>query len=199
MDTLFALAVYALATSATPGPNTLMVSAAAAQVGVRRVVPHMLGITIGFPMMLLAIGLGLGWPFQEFPWLHRALQVAGTAWLLVLAWKIARAPPPGAEGQRAGARPPLGFWGAAAFQWINPKAWLIALAAVPAFTTPAEPIWPQALLMAGVFAAVSLPCIGLWAGIGASAGRLLSTPARARAFNRAMAVLLVLSLVPAWL
>ena len=195
MDTLLALAVFAVATSATPGPNTIMVSAAAAQVGVRRVFPHMMGITIGFPAMLLAIGLGLGWPFQAFPWLHRVLQVAGTAWLLWLAWKIATAPPPG-EGE---ARPPLGFWGAAAFQWINPKAWMIALAAVPAFTTPTAPMLPQALLMAAVFAAVSLPLLWMWAAIGLGARRLLATPRRLRAFNVTMAVLLVLSLVPAWL
>lgn len=195
MDALLALTGFAIATSATPGPNTLMVSAAAAQVGVRRVMPHMMGITLGFPAMLLAIGLGLGWPFQQFPWLHRVLQVAGTAWLLWLAWKIATAPPPGG-GE---ARPPLGFWGAAAFQWINPKAWMIALAAVPAFTTPAAPMLPQALLMAAVFAAVSLPLLWMWAAIGLGARRLLATPARLRAFNVTMAVLLVLSLVPAWL
>jgi threonine/homoserine/homoserine lactone efflux protein len=195
MDALLALTGFAIATSATPGPNTLMVSAAAAQVGVRRLMPHMMGITLGFPAMLLAIGLGLGWPFQQFPWLHRVLQVAGTAWLLWLAWKIATAPPPGG-GE---ARPPLGFWGAAAFQWINPKAWMIALAAVPAFTTPAAPMLPQALLMAAVFAAVSLPLLWMWAAIGLGARRLLATPARLRAFNVTMAVLLVLSLVPAWL
>jgi threonine/homoserine/homoserine lactone efflux protein len=193
MDAL-ALSGFALATSASPGPNTMMVSAAAAQVGVRRVLPHMLGITVGFPGMMVAVALGLGWPFEAFPWLHRALQVAGTLWLLVLAWKIATAPPPGS----AEARPPLGFWGAVAFQWVNPKAWMIVLAAVPAFTAPAAPMLPQALAMAAVFAAVSLPTLWLWAVVGVGARRWLGEGRRARAFNIAMATMLVGSLVPAW-
>lgn len=192
---LLAVTAFALAASATPGPNTLMVSAAAAQAGVRPVLPHMLGITLGFPAMMVAVAAGLGWPFAAFPWLHDALKLAGSAWLLWLAWRIASAPPPG-EGAP---RPPLGFWGAAAFQWVNPKAWMIVLAAVPAFTAPAQPILPQALLLAAVFAAISLPTLWLWAAIGAGARRFLATRARARAFNVTMAVLLVASLLPAWL
>ncbi|MBB3897585.1 LysE family translocator [Roseococcus suduntuyensis] len=195
MDSLLALIAFAIATSATPGPNTLMVSAAAARSGLRAVVPHMLGITLGFPAMLVAIAAGLGWPFQRFPWLHPALQMVGAAWLVWLAWKIAQAPPP--DGRPAA--PPLGFWGAAAFQWVNPKAWMIALAAVPAFTRPEAPLLPQALGMAAVFALVSLPCLLIWAGVGLGARRFLATPARLRTFNRVMAVLLVLSLVPAFL
>lgn len=195
MDSLLPLIAFALATSATPGPNTLMVSAAAARAGLRAVVPHMMGITLGFPAMLVAIAAGLGWPFQAFPWLHPALQLLGAAWLAWLAWKIAQAPP----HDGGPAAPPLGFWGAAAFQWVNPKAWMIALAAVPAFTRPDAPLLPQALGMAAVFALVSLPCLLLWAGVGLGARRLLATPARLRAFNRVMAVLLVLSLVPAFL
>ena len=192
MDYALALIGFALATSATPGPNTLMVTAAAAQFGLRRVLPHMLGITLGFPAMILALALGLGLPFAQFPWLHRAMQVAGGLWLLWFAWKIATARPAGS----AEARAPLGFWGAAGFQWVNPKAWMIALAALPAFTTPGLPILPQALVVAGVFALVSMPCLLFWGWLGQTTGRLLGQGARLRAFNIAMAVLLVLSLVP---
>lgn len=192
MEQVLTLFGFALATSATPGPNVLMVAAAAAQAGVARVVPHMLGITVGFPAMILAIALGLGVPFAAFPWLHVAMQVVGGAWLLWLAWKIASAPPPEAGGGVA----PLGFWGAAGFQWVNPKAWLIALAALPAFTTPGEPILPQALLIAGVFALVSFPSLLLWAWFGTAARRLLGGGVRLRLFNGAMALLLVLSLWP---
>lgn len=200
MDSLLALLAFAIATSGTPGPNTLMVSAAAARSGLRAVVPHMLGITLGFPAMLVAIAVGLGWPFQEFPWLHGVLQVVGAAWLLLLAWKIAAAPPPaGGLASPPASVPLLGFWGAAAFQWVNPKAWLIALAAVPAFTRAEAALLPQALTMAAVFALVSLPCLLLWAGVGLGARRWLGSPARLLWFNRGMAVLLVLSLVPALL
>ncbi|WP_431282776.1 LysE family translocator [Humitalea sp. 24SJ18S-53] len=192
MEYALTLFGFAIATSATPGPNVLMVAAAAAQAGVARVVPHMMGITLGFPAMLLAIALGLGWPFAAFPWLHVAMQVAGAAWLLWLAWKIASAPPPG----EAGGVVPLGFWGAAGFQWVNPKAWMIALAALPAFTTPGEPILPQAALIALVFALVSLPTLFVWAWFGTAARRLLGGGVRLRVFNGTMAFLLVLSLVP---
>ncbi|MBY0337127.1 MAG: LysE family translocator [Acetobacteraceae bacterium] len=192
MEYALALTGFAIATSATPGPNVLMVAAASAQVGVRRVLPHMMGITVGFPAMFVVVALGLELPFAQIPWLHRGMQVAGGLWLLWLAWKIATAPPPGS----AAARPPLGFWGAAAFQWVNPKAWMIVLAALPAFTTPGAPVLPQALLIAAVFAAVSLPCLLLWGWIGLAAARVLGTGGRLRAFNIGMALLLVLSLVP---
>jgi threonine/homoserine/homoserine lactone efflux protein len=192
MEYGLALIGFALATSATPGPNTLMVTAAAAQFGLARVLPHMLGITLGFPAMILALAAGLGLPFAQFPWLHRSMQVAGALWLLWFAWKIAMARPAGS----AEARAPLGFWGAAGFQWVNPKAWMIALAALPAFTTPGLPILPQALAVAGVFALVSMPCLLFWGWLGHAAGRLLGQGARLRAFNIAMAVLLVLSLLP---
>ena len=192
MEYALTLIGFALATSGTPGPNVLMVAAASAQVGVRRVIPHMMGVTIGFPAMIVAIGLGLGLPFTEFPWMHRAMQVAGGAWLLWLAWKIATAPPPGEAAPTA----PLGFLGAAAFQWVNPKAWMIALAALPAFTVPGQPMLPQTLVVAFVFALVTMPCLLAWAWIGQTARHWLGEGARLRAFNLTMALLLVLSLVP---
>ena len=188
----FALFLFALATSGTPGPNVLMVATSAANHGIRPVVPHMLGITLGFPALILACGLGLGSLFEWLPWLHRALQLAGALWMLTLAWKIATAPPPGV----AEAKPPLGFWGAAAFQWMNPKAWMIALAALPTFTTPGQPMLPQVAVIAVVFAAVTLPTLAGWAWMGREAGRWLATPRRLAAFNWTMAALLVLSLVP---
>lgn len=194
MDQALALIGFALATSATPGPNTLMVTASAARFGIARVMPHMLGITLGFPAMVVAVALGLGLPFAQLPGLHRAMQAVGALWLLWLAWKIARAPVGAAPD--APARPPLGFLGAAAFQWVNPKAWMIALAALPAFTVPGQPILPQALVIALVFALVSMPCLLFWAWIGRAAAHVLGEGARLRAFNIGMAALLVLSLLP---
>ena len=165
---------------------------ASAQVGIRRVVPHMMGVTLGFPTMFIVIALGLGLPFAQFPWLHQVMQVAGGAWLLWLAWKIASAPPPSEAAPRA----PFGFWGAAAFQWVNPKAWMIVLAALPAFTTPGQPILPQAMMIALVFALVSMPCLLFWAWLGQAARHVLGEGLKLRLFNGVMAALLVLSLLP---
>jgi threonine/homoserine/homoserine lactone efflux protein len=195
MDTLLPLLGFAIAMSVTPGPNVLMVAAAAANHGIRATVPHMLGITIGFAAMLVIVGLGLAGPFAAWPLLHAVLKWGGAAWLLVLAWKIARAGAPG-EGP---SRPPLGFVGAALFQWVNPKAWMIALAAIPAFTTPEGDLLAETLVIAAAFALVCFPCTLVWAGLGAGASRLLRTDGALTAFNIAMAVLLVASLVPALL
>jgi threonine/homoserine/homoserine lactone efflux protein len=195
METLLPLLGFAVAASVTPGPNVLMVAAAAANHGIRATVPHQLGIAIGFAAMLLVVGLGLAGPFATWPLLHAVLKWAGGAWLLLLAWKIARAGAPG-EGP---SRPPLGFIGAALFQWVNPKAWFIALAAIPAFTTPQGDTLTQALRIAIVFAVVCLPCTLVWAALGAGASRLLRRPGALRGFNIAMALLMIGSLIPAFL
>lgn len=194
METLPALLAFAFATSVTPGPNVIMVAASAANHGVRATVPHMAGITIGFPVMIILVGLGLAGPFAASPELHAVLKWIGAAWLAWLAWKIARGGAPG-EGVR---KPPLGFVGAAAFQWVNPKAWLLALAAIPAFTRPGGDVLLETLVIAAAFLAVSPLSVGFWAVVGAGTGRILRSPAHLRVFNVTMALLLVLSLVPAF-
>jgi len=193
MENLAALFAFAIAGSVTPGPNVLMVAASAARVGWRATLPHMFGITVGFSGMLVVVGFGLAGPLLASPTLHRALQWAAAAWLLWLAWKIAAAPLP-----EAGAAPRalMGFRAAALFQWVNPKAWMLSAAVIPAFTRPGEPLAPQIATIALVFAAVSMPCLLAWAAIGTGAGRLLTSPARLRAFNIAMGVVLAASLWP---
>ena len=188
METLLPLLGFAVATSVTPGPNVLMVAASAANNGVRATVPHMAGITIGFAVMLLLVGLGLAAPFAAWPALHTLLKWGGGAWLLVLAWKIARAGAPG-EGP---SRPPLGFLGAALFQWVNPKAWAMALGALSAYEAGVG----GPLVVASVFAVVNLPVVAAWAAAGQGLRGLLADPARLRVFNAAMATLLVLSMLP---
>jgi threonine/homoserine/homoserine lactone efflux protein len=192
LPTLWSLLGFAVAASVTPGPNVLMVAASAASHGVRATLPQMLGVTFGFGAMLLLVGLGLAGPLLASPTLHLALKWVAVAWLLWLAWRIGSAPPPG-EGP---ARPPLGFRGAALFQWVNPKAWMIAAAVMPAFTAPGEAVLPQVVLIAAVFVVVSMPCLMVWAGIGTAAAHLLRAPGRLRVFNIVMALLLVASLVP---
>jgi len=192
MEETLALLGFATVMTVTPGPNNIMVAASAANHGVRATWPHMFGITFGFATMLALVGLGLAGPFALSPTLHLALKWIGAAWLLWLAWRIARAGAPG-EGP---SRPPLGFLGGALFQWVNPKAWLIALAAIPTFTTPGGDLVPEVLRIAFAFALVCIPCLLLWALLGAGAGLALRTPRGLRVFNIAMGVLLVVSLVP---
>lgn len=192
MEEWLPLLGFAVAASVTPGPNVLMVAAGAAGHGIRAVVPQMLGITFGFGAMLVLVGLGLAAPMAASPLLHTVLRWVGAVWLLWLAWRIATAPPPGS----AAARPPLGFGGAALFQWVNPKAWMVGAAAMAAFTLPGKPLLPQVLAVAGTFTLISMPCLLTWALLGAGAGQFLRAPRRMRAFNIAMAILLVASLLP---
>ncbi len=191
MDVLPALLAFAFASSVTPGPNVIMVAASSANHGVRATLPHMTGITFGFPAMIVLVGLGLAGPFAMSPTLHLVLKWIGSAWLLWLAWKIARS---GAPGEGTG-KPPLGFFGAAAFQWVNPKAWMLALAAIPAFSTPGGNVLADTLMIAAAFLVVSFPALAVWAVVGRGAAYLLDSPLRLRAFNVTMALLLVASIV----
>jgi threonine/homoserine/homoserine lactone efflux protein len=190
-DLLFALLGFAFVTSVTPGPNNMMLLASGVNFGFRRTVPHMLGISIGHSVMVFLVGLGLAGAFKAWPPALVVLKVASVVYMLWLAWKIAHAGAPGEGRVRA---EPLTFLQAAAFQWVNPKAWAMALGAVSAYVT--EPsVWAYAVV-AVVFAAVNLPSVSVWAGAGQALRRWLETPARLRAFNWTMAALLVLSLWP---
>lgn len=190
---LLSVTAFAVAMAATPGPNNAMVAASGASFGFRRTLPHMLGITVGFPAMLMAVALGAGEPLRTWPWLHEALRWIGAAYLLWLAWHIAVARPE-AAGRAATSRP-LNFLQAALFQWVNPKAWVIAAGAVVTYTTGAA-VMAQAAALAVVFLVVTFPATALWTGVGVGAARLLRSPRALRAFNLAMAALLVASLLP---
>ena len=188
--------------SATPGPNNAMVTASGATWGFRRTLPHMPGVALGFPAMLAAVALGAGGVLRARPWLHEALRWAGAAYLLWLAWKIGAAEPepPGKQARgpgRSGGSRPFSFTQAALFQWVNPKAWVIALGAVAAYTRAAgSGLAAQAAVLALVFLLVRLPTVALWTVVGVGAARVLRTRRALRAFNLAMAALLVLSLAP---
>lgn len=190
---LFAFLLFSIATAGTPGPNNIMVSAAAANHGFRATFPHILGIAVGFSIMLLILGSGLAGPLAADPRLHNMLRWVGAAWMLWLALKIALA-----DGALAGGtgRPPLSFFGAALFQWINPKAWLIVLAIAATYTTAGQSLYRQVAILAVISFLVTIPCVGAWAAMGAGAGRFLMTPRRLRLFNIVMALLLVASLMP---
>lgn len=191
-DTPFlALAAFALVSSITPGPNNLMLMASGANFGFRRTIPHMLGIGIGFGVMIVLVGLGLVRIFDAFPVAHLILSVIGVTYLLWLAWKIANAAAP--DAGRASAAP-FTFVQAALFQWVNPKAWQMALTAITLYAPDRTAV--AILWVALVFALINLPSVSTWTVLGQQMRRVLSSPTRLRAFNWSMAGLLVASLIP---
>jgi threonine/homoserine/homoserine lactone efflux protein len=190
-DLFLALLGFAFVTSVTPGPNNMMLLASGVNFGFRRTLPHMLGISLGHALMVFLVGLGLAGVFRAWPPALMGLKGVSVAYMLWLAWKIAHADAPG-EG-RAKAQP-MTFLQAAAFQWVNPKAWAMALGAVAAYVTEPSPAAYAAV--AGIFACVNLPSVAVWAGAGQAVRRWLDRPGRLRVFNWGMAALLVLSLWP---
>lgn len=190
-DILLALIGFSFACSITPGPNNLMLMASGANYGIRRTLPHLAGVALGFVILTLMIGAGLERVFDTLPGARGALKLASGLYMLWLAWKIATAAPPDAAGPQG---KPMTFAAALAFQWVNPKAWAMALTALAVYA-PGEGLGPV-LLVAAVFGAVNLPSVAVWVLMGREMRRLLTSPARLTLFNRTMALLLVLSLWP---
>jgi threonine/homoserine/homoserine lactone efflux protein len=186
------LALFALVSSITPGPNNVMLAASGLNFGFRRTLPHLLGVCIGFSLMILLVGAGLGAVFQSAPVLYTVLKYAGAAYLLYLAWKIARA---GELGEGGGRARPMTFLQAAAFQWVNPKAWVMAVGVAAAYI-PANGFYANLLIGTLVCGIINLPSIGVWVMFGSSLRGLLRQPAAVRIFNGGMALLLVGSLYP---
>lgn len=191
-DTLLPLMLFAVASSITPGPNNIMLLASGANFGFRRTIPHMLGISLGHAFQVSLVGLALLSLFDRIPWLQTALLIPCAAYLLVLAWRIAHAAPPG--DAPATAQPMTGLQ-AAAFQWVNPKAWYMAIYAQTNFA-PDGPLLISAVFVAVAFAATNLPSVSVWAWGGVQVRRLLQTPRALRLFNITMALCLVASLYP---
>jgi len=190
-DLILAFAGYAFVTSITPGPNNAMLLASGANFGFWRTLPHIAGINLGFGAMVLAVGLGAGAIFTIYPVLYLILKIVGAAYLAYLAWLIATATSIEGSGQSG---KPMTFLGAAAFQWVNPKAWIMVVGAISTYLSPAGS-WMQVALLTTIYVLVNLPCIIVWAGFGQIVRRLLTDRALVW-FNRAMALLLVVSLYP---
>jgi threonine/homoserine/homoserine lactone efflux protein len=193
METLLPLLGFVVVQTVTPGPNNLMVLASGANYGLRRTVPHICGIAAGFPVMIVATGFGLGWAFEAWPILHDILKYAALAYLLWLAWRIANAGRPKTAGARAR---PLSFLEAAAFQWVNPKAWAIVFAAMAIYTTAAGNKVLEIGLIAVLFGLVCMPNGVVWTLFGRAIAGFLENDTQRRWFNIAMAVLLVASVLP---
>ena len=190
-DLFPALAMFAFVSSITPGPNNLMLMASGANFGFRRSVPHMLGIGLGFVFMVLMVGTGLVQVFDTYPVSYTVLKAVSVAYLLYLAWKIGTAV--GVRDTEGSGRP-MTFLQAAAFQWVNPKSWAMALTAVSAYTP--DHTLAAIALVALVFGAINLPSVSLWTVLGQQMARFLTDRRRLMIFNGTMAALLVASLYP---
>ncbi len=190
--TLLSLFGFAFATSITPGPNNMMLFASGVNFGFRRTIPHMVGISVGFFVLLLGIGYGLGALLETLPLLYTIIKFTGGIYLLWIAWKIANTHEIGEA--KTGAKP-MTFLGAAAFQWVNPKAWVMAVTAMATFSDP-DAFLVSVFFVGAVFALVNFPSVSVWAGFGSVLREWLSVPPRLKWFNISMALLLVVSLWP---
>ncbi|MEM9708659.1 MAG: LysE family translocator [Pseudomonadota bacterium] len=191
LSLLYALAVFAFVGSVTPGPNNMMLMASGANFGIRRTIPHLLGVSVGHSFQVFCVGVGLAGIFDVLPWAEPTLKAICLVYLFWLAWRIAQAASP--DGSRGKGRP-MTFFEAAAFQWVNPKAWALSLTAVSTYA-PGDSIGAMAAV-ALTFSTVNLPSVGIWTWLGQAIRRWLDGPGRLRAFNWTMAILLVASTIP---
>jgi threonine/homoserine/homoserine lactone efflux protein len=192
-EILWALAAFAFVAGITPGPNNLMLMTSGVKYGFGRTLPHLAGVVLGFALMIAVVGLGLDVLFKRFPQILPVMRVAGSLYMLWLALKIALAKPIG-EVEPGGR--PIGFFAAAGFQWLNPKAWMIALSALATYGGVVDGYTRSVLMIAALCALTSVPCTGAWTLFGASLSRLLMDPRVTRPFNWTMAALLVVSIAP---
>ena len=188
---IVALAAFAFVTTVTPGPNNLMLLASGANFGFKKTLPHMVGIVVGLSALTLVVGGGLMALFEAYPILNTWLSILSAAYLLWLAWKIATAAP---LKENDGKGKPMTLLQAAAFQWVNPKAWAMGLSAITIYAPNKTLV--SVLIVASVFAVVSFPAISVWAWLGIVVRQWLNSHTRYRVFNITMALLLIASLYP---
>jgi threonine/homoserine/homoserine lactone efflux protein len=193
-EKLLPFIVFAFVGSVTPGPNNMISTASGAAFGFGPTLPQMLGVSVGFPAMLMALGLGLGEIFRQAPWSHEALRYVGAAFLLYLAWRIAQT----AKVEAIDASRPLTFMEAALFQWLNPKAWTLCLGVIAAFTTRGLLFWPS-LVELGILAAlagiIAFIALVVWCLFGVMIARLLGDERKRRIFQLSLAGLLAISVI----
>lgn len=193
METLLPYILYCIAMSGTPGPNNIMVMASGVNYGYWRTLPHILGVNIGFSVMLFVMALGLGTVFLAEPRLQLAMKVAGILYMLWLAWKIATASGVGENGAQGR---PMTFLEGAAFQWVNVKAWFMVMGAIAVYAPQDFSPWQKALYLGTVMLIAGAAPTHIWTLFGVGIRRFLENPRALRAFNITMALLLVASLIP---
>lgn len=188
---LIPLFAFCITMIVTPGPNNLMLTTSGLNHGIIKTLPHWLGISLGFPFLVIAIGLGLGTVFQAYPIIHPFFKIGGASYLLYLAWKIATTPPPKIN---TSARKPFSFLEAALFQWINPKGWVMGIGAISTFART-EHITADTLIIASAYAVGACLCLG-WVVLGQYVQTLIKNPKHITWLNRTLAALLALSIIP---
>jgi len=191
MDWYMAVVLFAATNTLTPGINNMMIMSSGLNFGIRKSIPHLMGVLIGFPLMFIVAGVGFVSVIVAMPELHLFIQVAGLLYLLYFAWVIATS----ADKVKASNNKIIGFWQAVAIQWVNPKAWVMITGAFAAFTKPdADPLL-QVLYITSAFVIVGIPTICAWLFFGSLLSRVLKRTESRRLFNRCMAGLLVISIL----
>lgn len=196
MDTLFPLVLFAFVSSITPGPNNIMLTSSGVLFGFARSIPHLLGVTFGFGVLLALSAAGIGNLVLLMPSIHLVLKTLGSGYLLYLAWQLRKI---AIRQDTAASQKPMSFVGAALFQFVNPKAWVMAISGSSAFLPPIQPVSMSILVFCLVFCAVNLPCVSLWAGAGAALRRYLAEPRWQRKFCAVMVSLTAYSALAIWL
>jgi len=195
VTTLLALAGFSFVSAATPGPNNVLLWASGATFGFRRTLPHVLGTAVGIGAMALLVAAGLGALVTALPGLAAVMKIGGSLYLLYLAIQIARA----GSLQRADVARPLNLVGAAAFQAINPKAWIFALGAMSTFRPTDLPVLAGSVLVAATMMLVILPSAALWAIGGEALNRLIADDRTRRAVSIVLAALVAATVILVWL
>jgi len=187
------LFIFILTATATPGPNNLMIMTSGLNFGVKASVPHLLGICTGFPLMVIGIGLGVSVLFQQFPWLHRLIQILSILYLFYMAWRIASTDH--LSNQKSTAKP-FSYIQALLFQWVNPKAWIMATTAISIYSDPEQQLL-HSFIIAIIFMLVAFPSVAIWLLFGHHLKKLFSHDIYFRIFNILMAFLLIWAIFPA--
>lgn len=186
--------MFSIATSMTPGPNNIMLLSSGLTFGYKKTIPHILGVVIGFPLMTIFVGLGLGTFFELYPFAFKILKVLGILYLLYLAWKIANSEPKFKENNENSQA--LKFLPIVLFQWINPKNWIKIITAISVYVTSVEHASTQIIVITSIFFITVLFSANSWALGGVVLKKLIKSDVGIKRFNIIMAILLVLSILP---
>lgn len=193
MELYLAIFLFGLSAGITPGPNNIMLMASGMNFGIKKSFAHLAGVCIGFPIMVILIGLGFSIVFEKLPVLHQVIKIIGVVYLLYLSWLIGSASPDKLESKKS---KPFTFLQAALFQWVNPKAWVVATSSISAYTTLDDNIYWQVFAIAAVFFFAAVISASTWLVFGKAIKQVLQSAKQQKLFNITMALVLVASVFP---